>query len=94
MHELSRVTGPPSRDAPRSKTPSNAPTTRPFIVAVAAAFRNKESLGVREARISRLLFAAHHVAYLRIAEDIADLVARLTSGLPGSALAGRVLPAG
>jgi len=93
-HELSRVTGPPSDDAPRSKTPPNAPSTRPFIADGAAAFRNYESLGVREPSVSRLLLAAHHLAYLRIAETITDPLARLATGLPGSALAGRVLPAG
>ena len=93
-HELSRVTGPPSDDAPRSKTPPNAPSTRPFIADVASAFREHEPLGVRKPGVSRLLLAAHHLAYLRIAVAITDPVARLATGLPGSALAGRVLPAG
>jgi hypothetical protein len=66
----------------------------PFIAHVAAAFRINESLGVREPPVSRLLFAAHHLAYLRIADVITGIGARLTTGLPGSALTGRVLPAG
>jgi hypothetical protein len=66
----------------------------PFDADVAAAFRINDPLGVREPPVSRLLLAAHHLAYLRIAEAITDLVARLATGLPGSALAGRILPAG
>jgi len=93
-HELSRVTGPPSGDAPRSKTPPNATSTRPFSADVAAAFREHEPLGIRQPEVSRLLLAAHHLAYLRIAEAITGPVARLATGLPGSALTGRVPPAG
>jgi len=66
----------------------------PFIADVAAAFRAYDPLGVREPTVSRLLLAAHHLASLRIAETITDPVARLATGLPGSALTGRVLPAG
>jgi hypothetical protein len=66
----------------------------PFIADLAAAFRINESLGVRKPLVSRLLFAAHHLAYLRFADVITGTGARLTTGLPGSALAGRILPAG
>jgi hypothetical protein len=66
----------------------------PFIADDAAAFRTYDSLDVREPVVSRLLLAAHHLAYLRIAKTITDPGARLASDLPGSALAGRVLPAG
>jgi len=48
------------------------------------------TLGIGNQKLSRLHAAAHMLVCLRINAVVADSAARLTTGLPGSALAGRV----
>jgi len=75
----------------RQDTPSDALALSPYIEGGAAAFMKRVTLGIGNQELSRLHAAAHLLACLRINAAVADDAARLATGLPGSALAGRVL---
>jgi hypothetical protein len=65
---------------------------RPLPVTTSAAFRGGKPLGTREKQVFGAAFpTAQRLAYLRINRDVATPIARLATGLPGSALAGRDL---
>jgi len=87
-----RFLGRPLARVPRFLTPSLAPASRPTCEAGAAAFELPGSLGSGYMHISWPTHAAHMLACLRINQSITGLAARLATGLPGSALAGRDSP--
>ena len=85
----SQVPGASSSSVPRFQTPSVAPTPRPICGIGTAVFEHQYALDSGDIPISRLTHAAHSFACLRIAASVTGHVARLATGLPGSALAGR-----
>ena len=65
---------------------------RPLAVTTTAAFRDGKPLGTREHKVFGAAFpTAQLLVCLRINREVAPSTARLTAGLPGSALAGRDL---
>ena len=79
----SQVTGPSSSHAPRLQTPPGGGPPHPLPVETPAAFRVPDPLGSRDSTFSRLGYAAHGLAYLRIPRDVTATRARLTTDLPG-----------
>ena len=79
----SQVTGPSSSHAPRLQTPPGGGPPHPLPVETPAAFRVPDPLGSRDSTFSRLEYAAHGLAYLRIPRDVTAARARLATDLPG-----------
>jgi len=89
---ISQVTGSSVAVAPWSSTPPDASSPRPVPVTTTAAFQGDRPLGTRDHKVFGAAFpTAQWLVYLRIPRAVTCPRARLTTGLPGSALAGRDL---